>query len=77
MRVLLLRWCLFCGAQIKSDVETQGDFIRFLIKEVKDAAFTDIEDVVTFVKWLDDELSFLVGNVLVLPVYIFLVEVWS
>jgi hypothetical protein len=46
--------------QIKSDVETQGEFIRFLIKEVENAAFTDIEDVVPFVKWLDDELSYLV-----------------
>ena len=46
--------------QIKTDVETQGDFIRFLIKEVENAAFTDIEDVVPFVKWLDDELSYLV-----------------
>lgn len=48
--------------QIKSDVETQGDFIRFLIREVEEAAFTDIEDVVPFVKWLDDELSYLVGT---------------
>lgn len=48
--------------QIKTDVETQGDFIRFLIKEVESAAFTDIEDVVLFVKWLDDELSYLVGK---------------
>lgn len=46
--------------QIKTDVETQGDFIRFLIKEVENAAFTDIKDVVPFVKWLDDELSYLV-----------------
>jgi hypothetical protein len=46
--------------QIKNDVETQGDFIRYLIKEVEGAAFTDIEDVVPFVKWLDDELSYLV-----------------
>jgi len=46
--------------QIKTDVETQGDFIRYLIKEVESAAFTDIEDVVPFVKWLDDELSYLV-----------------
>ena len=46
--------------QIKSDVERQGDFIRFLIKEVEGAAFVDIEDVVSFVKWLDDELSRLV-----------------
>ncbi|KAH6829148.1 Tetratricopeptide repeat superfamily protein [Perilla frutescens var. hirtella] len=47
---------------IKSDIETQGDFIRFLIKEVEAAAFTDIEDVVSFVKWLDDELSYLVDE---------------
>ncbi|KDP21074.1 hypothetical protein JCGZ_21545 [Jatropha curcas] len=47
---------------IKTDVETQGEFIRFLIKEVETAAFTDIEDVVPFVKWLDDELSYLVDE---------------
>ncbi|KAE8669796.1 Tetratricopeptide repeat-like superfamily protein isoform 2 [Hibiscus syriacus] len=47
---------------IKSDVETQGEFIRFLIKEVENAAFTDIEDVVPFVQWLDDELSYLVDE---------------
>ncbi|XP_051125614.1 protein CHUP1, chloroplastic [Andrographis paniculata] len=47
---------------IKTDVETQGDFIKFLIKEVEAAAFTDIEDVVPFVKWLDDELSYLVDE---------------
>ncbi|XP_073151277.1 protein INCREASED PETAL GROWTH ANISOTROPY 1-like [Henckelia pumila] len=47
---------------IKRDVETQGDFIRFLIKEVECAAFADIEDVVPFVKWLDDELSYLVDE---------------
>ena len=41
-------------------METQGDFIGFLIKEVEHAAFTNVEDVVAFVKWLDDELSFLV-----------------
>ncbi|MED6195223.1 hypothetical protein PIB30_035920 [Stylosanthes scabra] len=47
---------------IKSDVETQAEFIRSLIKEVEEAAFTDIEDVVVFVKWLDDELSYLVDE---------------
>ncbi|CAG7897902.1 hypothetical protein HID58_029482 [Brassica napus] len=47
---------------IKTDVETQGEFIRFLIKEVENAAFSDIEDVVPFVKWLDDELSYLVDE---------------
>ncbi|KAH9611005.1 hypothetical protein KSS87_013236 [Heliosperma pusillum] len=47
---------------IKTDVETQGDFIRFLINEVETAAFKDIEEVVSFVKWLDDELSYLVDE---------------
>ncbi|RZC69067.1 hypothetical protein C5167_032174 [Papaver somniferum] len=47
---------------IKSDVETQGDFIKSLIKEVENATFTNIEDVVAFVKWLDDELSYLVDE---------------
>ncbi|KAL8229749.1 hypothetical protein R6Q57_014649 [Mikania cordata] len=47
---------------IKTDVETQGDFIKYLIKEVENASFTNIEDVVPFVKWLDDELSYLVDE---------------
>ncbi|KAJ8491665.1 hypothetical protein OPV22_013386 [Ensete ventricosum] len=47
---------------IRTDVETQGDFIRFLIKEVEQAAFAGIEDVVAFVKWLDEELSILVDE---------------
>ncbi|XP_066360597.1 protein INCREASED PETAL GROWTH ANISOTROPY 1-like [Miscanthus floridulus] len=47
---------------IKSDVETQSDFIRFLIKEVQGAAFVDIKDVVTFVKLLDVKLSRLVDE---------------
>ena len=51
---------LCCGVQIRSDVETQGDLIRFLIKEVEGAAFVNIDGVVSFVKWLDDELSRLV-----------------
>ncbi|KAI4371756.1 hypothetical protein MLD38_010071 [Melastoma candidum] len=70
------RLCLCCGSHhgsardmnrgnrepIKTDVETQGDFIRFLIKEVEGAAFSEIEDVVPFVKWLDDELLYLVDE---------------
>ncbi|KAL5203419.1 hypothetical protein ABZP36_014371 [Zizania latifolia] len=54
-------WFTAVGEQIESDVERQGDFIRFLIKEVEGAAFVDIEDVVTFVKWLDVELTWLVS----------------
>ncbi|KAH9309497.1 hypothetical protein KI387_037408, partial [Taxus chinensis] len=47
---------------IKTDVETQGDFVRSLISEVHTAVYTNIEDVVAFVKWLDEELSFLVDE---------------
>lgn len=35
-----------------------------LIKEVNDAVYRNIEDVVAFVKWLDDELCFLVSLIL-------------
>lgn len=48
--------------QIKSDVETQGEFINFLIKEVQNATYTEISDVEAFVKWLDEELSYLVDE---------------
>ncbi|XP_039136453.1 LOW QUALITY PROTEIN: protein CHUP1, chloroplastic-like [Dioscorea cayenensis subsp. rotundata] len=47
---------------IKSDVETQGEFISFLIKEVQNATYTEISDVEAFVKWLDEELSYLVDE---------------
>lgn len=46
--------------QVKADVETQGDFVQALAIEVRTATFDDIEDVVGFVSWLDEELSFLV-----------------
>lgn len=48
--------------QIKSDVETQGELINFLTREVESAAFTEITDVEAFVKWLDQELSCLVDE---------------
>ncbi|KAG0492520.1 hypothetical protein HPP92_005918 [Vanilla planifolia] len=47
---------------IKADVETQGEFVNYLIKEVNNAIYQDVEDVVAFVKWLDDELCFLVDE---------------
>ena len=37
--------------------------MKSLIKEVNDAAYQDIDDVVAFVKWLDDELCFLVRTI--------------
>lgn len=46
--------------QVKADVETQGEFVQSLAAEVRAAAYNDIQDVVDFVGWLDDELSFLV-----------------
>ncbi|KAL8513034.1 hypothetical protein ACS0TY_019281 [Phlomoides rotata] len=47
---------------IKADVETQGEFVNSLIREVNNAVYSNIEDVVAFVKWLDDELCFLVDE---------------
>lgn len=35
--------------------------MRTLVAEVRDATFASIEDVVAFVTWLDEELSFLVS----------------
>ncbi len=46
--------------QIKESVETLGEFVNSLIREVNDAVYQNIKDVVAFVKWLDDELCFLV-----------------
>ena len=41
-------------------METKGGFIRDLIQKVHSAAYSDIEDVLNFVGWLDKELSTLV-----------------
>ncbi|KAG0448670.1 hypothetical protein HPP92_027709 [Vanilla planifolia] len=47
---------------VKADVETQGDFVQSLAAEVRAASFTKIDDLVAFVNWLDEELSFLVDE---------------
>ncbi|KAL8138103.1 hypothetical protein V2J09_004104 [Rumex salicifolius] len=47
---------------VKADVETQGDFVQSLASEVRAASFTSIDDLVAFVNWLDEELSFLVDE---------------
>ncbi|XP_039808186.1 protein CHUP1, chloroplastic-like isoform X4 [Panicum virgatum] len=47
---------------VQADVDTQGDFVRTLAAEVRDATFASIDDVVAFVAWLDEELSFLVST---------------
>ena len=49
-----------CWVQIKTNVDTQGDFIQYLAREVQTAAYDEIEDMIAFVSWLDEELSFLV-----------------
>ncbi|XP_065880198.1 protein CHUP1, chloroplastic isoform X2 [Euphorbia lathyris] len=47
---------------VKADVETQGDFVQSLATEVRASSFTSIDDLVAFVSWLDEELSFLVDE---------------
>ncbi|KAL5553521.1 hypothetical protein UlMin_040922 [Ulmus minor] len=47
---------------VKADVETQGDFVMSLATEVRAASFTNIEELLAFVNWLDEELSFLVDE---------------
>ncbi|KAE9619317.1 hypothetical protein Lal_00047760 [Lupinus albus] len=51
---------------VKADVETQGDFVISLANEVREASFSKMEDLVAFVNWLDEELSFLVDEQAVL-----------
>ena len=50
------------SGQIKSEVQRQGEFISFLIKEVESTSFADVSEVESFVKWLDGELSSLVDE---------------
>ncbi|KAJ6431914.1 hypothetical protein OIU84_019233 [Salix udensis] len=47
---------------VKADVETQGDFVQSLATEVRAASFSNIDDLLAFVNWLDEELSFLVDE---------------
>ncbi|CAN1153083.1 Protein CHUP1, chloroplastic [Linum perenne] len=47
---------------VKADVETQGDFVQSLATEVRAATFNNINDLLAFVNWLDEELSFLVDE---------------
>ncbi|KAF3593969.1 hypothetical protein DY000_02028058 [Brassica cretica] len=48
--------------EIKSDTDRHREHIHFLISKVDAATFTDISEVETFVKWIDDELSSLVDE---------------
>ncbi|KAF0889892.1 hypothetical protein E2562_033861 [Oryza meyeriana var. granulata] len=47
---------------VKADVETQGDSVESLANEVRAANFVNIDNVVAFVNWLDEELSLLVDE---------------
>ncbi|XP_038896069.1 protein CHUP1, chloroplastic [Benincasa hispida] len=47
---------------IKSEVETHGEFVNWLIKEVEAAAPRDISEVERFVKWVDVKLGSLVDE---------------
>ncbi|CAL0307737.1 unnamed protein product [Lupinus luteus] len=47
---------------IKSEVQSQGKFISYLIKELESASFQEVSEVEAFVKWLDGELSSLVDE---------------
>ena len=53
-------YILFFFVQIKSEVETKGEFINGLINKVHTNTYTDVEQVLTFVDWLDQQLSTLV-----------------
>ncbi|XP_011658695.1 protein CHUP1, chloroplastic isoform X2 [Cucumis sativus] len=54
---------------IKSEVETHGDFVNWLIKEVETIAPRDISEVERFVKWLDGKLASLVDERAVLKYF--------
>ncbi|KAK9154006.1 hypothetical protein Sjap_001486 [Stephania japonica] len=51
---------------IRKDVETKGNLIRPMLEKIRAAIFTDIEDVLNFVDWLDNELSSLADEKAVL-----------
>eukprot|EP00854_Cymbomonas_tetramitiformis_P021426 gene21426-25767_t len=48
--------------EVKQDVETQCDFIHALGAEIQAIQVGVMDDVGVFVKWMDDELSFLVDE---------------
>lgn len=51
---------------IKADIETKGELVNGLIQKIQAAAFSDIEEVLNFVAWLDNELSSLADEQAVL-----------
>ncbi|WVZ88218.1 hypothetical protein U9M48_034762 [Paspalum notatum var. saurae] len=51
---------------IKADVETKAEFINDLINKIHTVTYTGVEQVVTFVDWLDQQLSILSDETAVL-----------
>ncbi|KAJ1264633.1 hypothetical protein BS78_08G014800 [Paspalum vaginatum] len=51
---------------IKADVETKAQFINDLINKIHTITYTGVEQVVTFVDWLDQQLSILSDETAVL-----------
>ncbi|KAF8663881.1 hypothetical protein HU200_055219 [Digitaria exilis] len=51
---------------IKADVETKAELIEDLIKKIHTSTYTDVEQVLTFVDWLDQQLSTLSDETAVL-----------
>ncbi|OEL23628.1 Protein CHUP1, chloroplastic [Dichanthelium oligosanthes] len=51
---------------IKADVETKAEFIDDLIKKIHTSTYADVEQVLTFVDWLDQQLSTLSDETAVL-----------
>lgn len=51
---------------IKADVETKAEFINNLINKIHTITYTGVEQVVTFVDWLDQQLSTLSDETAVL-----------
>jgi hypothetical protein len=56
----------FPMAQIKADVETKAELIEDLIKKIHTSTYTNVEQVLTFVDWLDQQLSTLSDETAVL-----------
>jgi hypothetical protein len=51
---------------IKADVETKAELIEDLIKKIHTSTYTSVEQVLTFVDWLDQQLSTLSDETAVL-----------
>ncbi|KAL6653394.1 hypothetical protein ACP70R_008972 [Stipagrostis hirtigluma subsp. patula] len=51
---------------IKADVETKAEFIKDLINKVQTSTFASVDQVLTFVDWLDQQLSTLADETAVL-----------